>query len=78
MLVPVRCFTCGMLIGDKFADFAKRSALGEDPAVILDKMGLKRYCCRRMFIANVDIIDQMLPYYEASARRHEEFESDRI
>ena len=78
MLLPVRCFTCGRLIGDKYAEFARRVKAGENPGVVLDSMGFKRYCCRRMFLTNVDIIDQILPYYEALARRHKEFEGERI
>jgi DNA-directed RNA polymerase subunit N len=76
MLVPIRCFTCGGVIGDKYYKFAKRIKEGEDPKEILDSLGLKRYCCRRMVLANVDIIDQILPYYEAIARRKIEFASD--
>ena len=63
MLVPIRCFTCGKLIGDKFTEFESRVKGGEDPAKVLDEVGIKRYCCRRMLISSVDLIDQVLPYY---------------
>ena len=63
MLVPIRCFTCGGQIGDKFATFQTRVKGGEDPAKVLDELGLKRYCCRRMLISSVDVIDQVLPFY---------------
>jgi DNA-directed RNA polymerase subunit N len=62
-MVPIRCFTCGKLIGDKFADFESRAKNAENPAKILDDLGIKRYCCRRMMISAVDLIDQVLPYY---------------
>ncbi|OYT44517.1 DNA-directed RNA polymerase subunit N [Candidatus Bathyarchaeota archaeon ex4484_40] len=48
MIIPVRCFTCGKLIGDKWEEFARRVREGEHPKKVLDDMGLKRYCCRRM------------------------------
>jgi len=63
MMIPIRCFTCGTLIGDKFTAFQSRVGAGEDPAVVLDSLGLKRYCCRRMLISSVDVIDQVLPFY---------------
>jgi len=78
MLKPIRCFTCGALIGDKYNEFSRRVKAGEEPGEALDSMNLKRYCCRRMLLTNVDIIDQVLPYYEALALRRAEFEYDRI
>lgn len=63
MMVPIRCFTCGNLIGDKFSTFDSRVKAGEDPAKVLDEVGLKRYCCRRMLISSIDVIDQVLPFY---------------
>ncbi|MDA4135620.1 MAG: DNA-directed RNA polymerase subunit N [Thaumarchaeota archaeon] len=63
MLVPVRCFTCGKLIGDKFEEFKSKVQGGEDPGKALDDLQISRYCCRRMMITSVDLIDQVLPYY---------------
>lgn len=63
MLVPVRCFTCGKLIGDKFEEFKAKVQSGEDPGKALDDLQVARYCCRRMMITSVDLIDQVLPYY---------------
>jgi DNA-directed RNA polymerase subunit N len=63
MMIPIRCFTCGKMIGDKFADFENRVKAGEDPGKVLDDLKIKRYCCRRMLISSVDLIDQVLPYY---------------
>ena len=63
MMIPIRCFTCGKMIGDKFTDFESRVNAGEDPGKVLDDLKIKRYCCRRMLISSVDLIDQVLPYY---------------
>lgn len=63
MMIPIRCFTCGALIGDKFAPFQSRVKEGEDPGKVLDDLGINRYCCRRMLISSVDVIDQVLPFY---------------
>jgi len=67
MMIPIRCFTCGALIGDKFANFQSRVQAGEEPAKVLDDLGVKRYCCRRMLISSVDVIDQVLPFYSRKA-----------
>ncbi len=67
MMIPIRCFTCGNLIGDKFAAFQSRVKDREDPAKVLDDLGLKRYCCRRMLISSVDVIDQVLPFFSRKA-----------
>ena len=67
MMIPIRCFTCGNLIGDKFQSFQSRVKSGDDPGKVLDDLGLKRYCCRRMLISSVDVIDQVLPFFSRKA-----------
>lgn len=69
MMVPVRCFTCGGLVGDKWEEFSSRVKAGEAPGKVLDELGVVRYCCRRMLLAQVDIIDEVLRYHEESARK---------
>ncbi|MGC8631234.1 MAG: DNA-directed RNA polymerase subunit N [Thermoprotei archaeon] len=62
LLFPVRCFTCGAVIGDKWEDYEKAIKEGRDPAKVLDELGVKRYCCRRMFLTYYDLADQILEY----------------
>jgi DNA-directed RNA polymerase subunit N len=62
MIIPVRCFTCGKVVADKFDQFKREVRQGEDPSVVLDKIGLARYCCRRMLLANIDIIDSFMAF----------------
>jgi DNA-directed RNA polymerase subunit N len=69
MIIPIRCFTCGNLVADKWEEFARRAKMGEKPGSILDDLGLKRYCCRRMFIGHVDAIDELLKFAEVAARK---------
>jgi DNA-directed RNA polymerase subunit N len=76
MLVPVRCFTCGNLIADQFEDYQTRVKAGEDPAKVLDSLGISRYCCRRMLLTTVETIQQVIPFYEAIERRHQEVQSE--
>ena len=132
MIIPVRCFTCGKVIGNKWetylsllqADFSegyvhigddseKSNVVRQSPLIIsndsshalfwirfvheptkkcglcimtqkfirmiitfisiahwflvaysdaLDELGLKRYCCRRMMLTHVDLIEKLLNY----------------
>jgi DNA-directed RNA polymerase subunit N len=76
VLIPVRCFTCGNLIADKYDDYQNRIKAGEEPVKVLDSLGLKRYCCRRMMLTTVETIQQIIPFYEAIQRRYLEVQSE--
>jgi DNA-directed RNA polymerase subunit N len=76
VLIPVRCFTCGGLIADKYFEYKDRVKSGEEDAKILDSLGINRYCCRRMFISSVETIYQVMPYYEVLRRRMSEMQSE--
>ncbi|HIH10288.1 MAG TPA: DNA-directed RNA polymerase subunit N [Candidatus Diapherotrites archaeon] len=62
MIVPVRCFSCGKVVGESYEKYVERVQRGEDPAAVLDEIGIKRYCCRRMIFSHVDFIDEILKY----------------
>ncbi|MHA2063848.1 MAG: DNA-directed RNA polymerase subunit N [Candidatus Thorarchaeota archaeon] len=62
MIIPIRCFTCGKLVADKYDQFKRQVRQGEDPAVVLDNLGLHRYCCRRMLLSHIDIIDSFMAF----------------
>jgi len=74
MIIPVRCFTCGKLVADHWEEFARRVKGGEGPRKVLDDMGMTRYCCRRMFISQADVIDDLLRYTQVTAKRRAQFE----
>ena len=76
MLIPIRCFTCGNVIANKYGEYSSRIKGGEDPAEVMDSLNIKRYCCRRMFVSSVETIYQVIPYYEALRRRMSEIESE--
>jgi DNA-directed RNA polymerase subunit N len=76
MLVPVRCFTCGNLIADKYDEYQTKIKDGEEPGKVLNSLGIKRYCCRRMLLTSVETIQQVVPFYEAIRRRHLEVQSE--
>ncbi len=62
MIVPVRCFSCGKVVGEFYEKYKERVVSGEDPEKVLDDLGVKRYCCRRMIFSHVDFIDDLLKY----------------
>lgn len=57
MIIPVRCMSCGKPIGHLWEEFKERVAKGEDRKIVLDELGLERYCCRSVFLGHVDLID---------------------
>ena len=73
MIIPVRCFTCGKIIGGVYEEYKKRyeeykkavdagEKPKETPKKILDDLGIDRYCCRRMILTHVDLLGEAAPY----------------
>jgi DNA-directed RNA polymerase subunit N len=62
VIIPVRCFSCGKVVASEWENFQKKVGMGEDPQKVLDSLGLRRYCCRRMLLSNADTIDDVLPF----------------
>jgi len=40
----------------------ERTRQGEEARKVLDELGLKRYCCRRMILSHAELIDEVLPF----------------
>ncbi len=62
MIIPVRCFTCGKVVGSLFQPFVTRVNAGEPAQKVLDDLGVTRYCCRRMLLSNAELIDEIIPF----------------
>ncbi|OHT11121.1 DNA-directed RNA polymerases I, II, and III subunit RPABC5 [Tritrichomonas foetus] len=67
MIIPIRCFTCGNILGNKWEVFNELIENGYDTKAALELLGLNRYCCRRMMLAHVDLVDRMLRYTRTDA-----------
>ncbi len=57
MIIPVRCFACGKPVAHLWEEFTQRRERGENAKKIMDDLGLERYCCRALFLGQVDLID---------------------
>ncbi len=59
MIIPIRCMSCGKPVAHLWKDFQERTGKGENTKTVLDELGLKRYCCRALFLGHVDLIDDI-------------------
>lgn len=76
MIIPIKCFTCGKVLADKYRFYEKEvrkikmnekleinkviyltdENVDKTPeGIILDKLKLKKYCCRRHMLTHVEI-----------------------
>ena len=66
MLIPVRCFSCGAVIAHKWEEFNEKVDAGIEISDALDQVGFSRYCCRRMYIGHLDLIEEVAPFSTTS------------
>ncbi len=57
MIIPIRCFSCGKPVAHLWEEYCERIKAGQERKKVLDDLGLERYCCRALFLGNVDLID---------------------
>ena len=61
-MIPIRCFSCGKVIASSWEEFKSRVENGENKEDILNDLGITRYCCRRMLLSHIEMIDIISPY----------------
>ena len=62
MMIPIRCYTCGKVIAQYYEEYIEGLKTGTEAKEMLDSFGLTRYCCRRMLITHVELIDDILTF----------------
>ncbi len=62
MIIPIRCFSCGKLIAHSYKPYLELIEKGESADDAFKILGLERFCCRRMIISHVDLIDDLLRF----------------
>lgn len=61
-LIPVRCFTCRQVTGNKWEPYVARLKEGQTSDQALDALGVKAPCCRRMLFTHMDTSERLLRY----------------
>ncbi|MEC9090823.1 MAG: DNA-directed RNA polymerase subunit N [Candidatus Thermoplasmatota archaeon] len=61
-MIPVRCWSCGKVIAHVYDQYKEAVESGEDASKVLDDLGMEKYCCRRMFVGHVDLVDEIAPF----------------
>jgi DNA-directed RNA polymerase subunit N (RpoN/RPB10) len=62
MIIPVRCFSCGKVVGHLWETYKKRVEAGESREKVLNDLKLKRYCCRQLFMGHVDLLKEVAKF----------------
>ncbi|ELA45965.1 hypothetical protein VCUG_02539 [Vavraia culicis subsp. floridensis] len=62
MLIPVRCFTCNKEISSLYEKYIELLKSEYTECEAMNKLNIKRMCCRRMVLCHVDIVDKLLKF----------------
>jgi len=62
MITPVRCFSCGKVVGSAYEEYQRLLTDGKSMKEALDSVGLKRFCCRSAIMSHVETIDTVGMY----------------
>lgn len=62
MIIPIRCFTCNKVIGNKWETYKSNLESGMSISDSFKNIKVYRYCCKRMFLGQVEIIEKLLEY----------------
>ncbi|UCC21334.1 MAG: DNA-directed RNA polymerase subunit N [Promethearchaeota archaeon] len=62
MIIPIRCFSCGKLIAHVYKPYLEMLEKGEPSEKAFKELGIERFCCKRMIVGHVDLIDELLKF----------------
>ena len=61
-LTLLSSFSAGKVIGNKWEEYLSLLEDENSQSEALDHLGLTRYCCRRMVMTHVNLIERLLQY----------------
>ena len=61
-MIPIRCFSCNKVIANKWEIYKSLIGSGISANDALTEVGLRLYCCKRMFLGHVEIVDKLILY----------------
>lgn len=62
IIIPIRCFSCGKVIAHLYEKFKEKIEAGESVEKALNELGLKRYCCRQVFLGHIDLLKEIAKF----------------
>ena len=62
MIIPIRCFSCGKPVAHLYEKYKEMLKAGIEMGKAMDELGLKRYCCRSLFLGHVDTIQEVAAF----------------
>lgn len=62
MIIPVRCWSCGKPVAHLWEKYKEKTSSGEERGKVMSELGLKRYCCRALFLGHVDTLDTIAKF----------------
>lgn len=63
---PVRCFTCGKT--QSWKPYEKKLSEGMSADHALDRLNIRRWCCRRMYLSHVPELEEMQLMYDPTSK----------
>jgi DNA-directed RNA polymerase subunit N len=63
-MIPVRCYTCGKVIGNKWVRYERMIAepAPVDREAIFETLAVTRWCCKRMLMCHVSFVSDTMVY----------------
>ena len=62
MIIPIRCFSCGKPVGHLWEKYKEKVEKGEEPKKVMEDLGLERYCCKALFLGQVDLLETVAQF----------------
>ena len=72
-MIPVRCFTCNKVLGNKGETVRKALENGVDMNVFWPTIGITRPCCKMLLQFSLDLTEKRMVYHQYKGNKYIEF-----